>query len=59
MSYPGAALGALFVGLLESFTAFWDSTFKEVVVFAVLVPVSFSGALCCRGADEDAEEDEL
>lgn len=39
VSYPGAVLGALAVGQLESFTAFWNSSLKEVVVFAVLVPV--------------------
>ena len=32
-SYPAAALGALFVGLLESFGSFWASAFKEVIVF--------------------------
>jgi branched-chain amino acid transport system permease protein len=38
-SYPGAALGALFVGLLESFGAFWASAFKEVIVFTFILPV--------------------
>ena len=34
-SYPAAALGAVFVGLLESFGSFWASAFKEVIVFTV------------------------
>ena len=38
-SYPAAALGALFVGLLESFGSFWASAFKEVIVFTVIIPV--------------------
>ncbi|TAL65562.1 MAG: branched-chain amino acid ABC transporter permease [Burkholderiaceae bacterium] len=38
-SYPGATLGALFVGLLESFGSFWASAFKEVVVFTAILPV--------------------
>jgi branched-chain amino acid transport system permease protein len=38
-SYPGAALGALFVGLLESFSSFWASAFKEVIVFTAIIPV--------------------
>lgn len=38
-SYPGAALGALFVGLLESFGSFWASAFKEVIVFTLILPV--------------------
>jgi branched-chain amino acid transport system permease protein len=59
VSYPGAALGALFVGLLESFTAFYDSAFKEVVVFAVLVPILILRSVLVPGADVDAEEDEL
>ena len=39
VSYPIAALGALFVGVLESFASFWSSAFKEVVVFGLLIPV--------------------
>ena len=38
-SYPAAALGALFVGVLESFGSFWASAFKEVIVFTVILPV--------------------
>ena len=38
-SYPAAALGALFIGLLESFGSFWASAFKEVIVFTVILPV--------------------
>jgi branched-chain amino acid transport system permease protein len=38
-SYPMTALGAVFVGLLESFASFWNSAFKEVIVFALLIPV--------------------
>jgi branched-chain amino acid transport system permease protein len=38
-SYPAAALGAIFVGLLESFGSFWASAFKEVIVFTLILPV--------------------
>jgi branched-chain amino acid transport system permease protein len=38
-SYPLAAAGSLFVGLLESFSSFWASDYKEVVVFMSLIPV--------------------
>ena len=38
-SYPAAALGALFVGVLESFGSFWASAFKEVIVFGSIIPV--------------------
>lgn len=51
-SYPLAAAGALLVGLLESFSGFWASEYRSVIVFALLVPVlvwlSLSG-----GAVED------
>ena len=38
-SYPQALLGALAVGLLESFGSFWASAFKEVIVFTAILPV--------------------
>ena len=61
VSYPGAALGALFVGLLESFTAFYDSSMKDVAVFAVLVPVLILRSLLpgATRAGETEEQEEL
>ena len=38
-SYPLAAAGALLVGLIESFSSFWASAFKEVIVFTLIIPV--------------------
>ena len=38
-SYPGALLGALAVGVIESFGSFWASAFKEVIVFTIILPV--------------------
>jgi branched-chain amino acid transport system permease protein len=38
-SYPLALFGALAVGLLESFSSFWASSFKEVIVFSSILPV--------------------
>jgi branched-chain amino acid transport system permease protein len=38
-SYPQALLGAMLVGLLESFGSFWASAFKEVIVFSSILPV--------------------
>ncbi len=38
-SYPLALVGALAVGLLESFSSFWASSFKEVIVFSSILPV--------------------
>jgi branched-chain amino acid transport system permease protein len=39
VSYPVAAGGALLVGLIEAFSAFWASTYKEVIVFTLIIPV--------------------
>jgi branched-chain amino acid transport system permease protein len=38
-SYPLAAAGSLLVGLLESFSSFWASAYKEVIVFTLIIPV--------------------
>ena len=48
-SYPLALVGALGVGLLESFGSFWASAFKEVIVFA-LDPAGAAVALAARPA---------
>lgn len=39
ISYPIAATGALFVGILEAFSSFWASAYKEVIVFTLIIPV--------------------
>lgn len=38
-SYPLALAGALLVGLLEAFSSFWASAYKEVLVFTMIIPV--------------------
>lgn len=38
-SYPITAIGAIFVGILEAFSSFWASQYKEVIVFALIIPV--------------------
>jgi branched-chain amino acid transport system permease protein len=58
VSYPGTAIGAILVGLLESFASFWNSSLKEVVVFSVLIPVLLWRSLSLSQVDEeDAEVD--
>lgn len=52
-SYPGALIGALFVGIVESFGAFWASAFKEVIVFTLILPVLLIRSL--RGGHSDEE----
>jgi branched-chain amino acid transport system permease protein len=56
-SYPMTALGAVLVGLLESFASFWTSAFKEVVVFGILIPVLLWRSLSLAAAEEE-ETDE-
>ena len=55
VSYPVTAIGAISVGLLESFASFWNSAFKEVIVFSILIPVLLWRSLTL---DEDEEEAE-
>ena len=38
-SFPLALSGALLLGVIESFSSFWASAFKEVIVFTVILPV--------------------
>jgi branched-chain amino acid transport system permease protein len=52
-SYPLAMAGALLVGLLESFSAFWASAFKEVIVFTLILPVLLWRSLKSRHVEED------
>lgn len=52
-SYPAAAAGALLVGLLESFSSFWASAFKEVIVFTLIIPVLLWRSLATRRVDEE------
>lgn len=52
-SYPVAAAGAILVGLLESFSSFWASAFKEVIVFTLIIPVLVWRSLTTRHIEED------
>ncbi|HWK83157.1 MAG TPA: branched-chain amino acid ABC transporter permease [Caldimonas sp.] len=54
-SYPAAALGALLVGALESFSSFYASAFKEVIVFTLIIPVLLWRSFQ-RGHHDDEEE---
>ena len=52
-SYPLAAAGAVLVGLLESYSSFWASAFKEVIVFTLIIPVLLWRSLASRGVGEE------
>jgi branched-chain amino acid transport system permease protein len=55
VSYPLAAAGALLVGLLESFSSFWWSAFKESIVFTLIIPVLLWRSLKTRHIEEEEE----
>lgn len=52
-SYPGALLGALFVGIVEAFGSFWASAFKEVIVFTLILPILLWRSLQSGHSDEE------
>ena len=52
-SYPVAAAGAVLVGLLESYSSFWASAFKEVIVFTLIIPVLLWRSLTSRHVEEE------
>ncbi len=52
-SYPMALIGALGVGVVESFGSFWASAFKEVIVFTLILPVLLWLSLRSGHSDEE------
>ncbi len=52
-SYPLAAAGAVLVGLLESYSSFWASAYKEVIVFTLIIPVLAWLSLTSSHGDEE------
>lgn len=55
VSYPLAAAGAVLVGLLESYSSFWASAYKEVIVFTLIIPVLLWRSFASPHAEEDEE----
>jgi len=51
-SYPLAALGALFVGLVEAFASYWASAFKEMIVFTLVLPILLWRSLASGHSEE-------
>lgn len=39
VSFPLGAAAAILVGLVESYASFWASSYKEVIVFTIIIPV--------------------
>ena len=55
VSYPIAAAGAVFVGLLEAYSSFWASAYKEVIVFTLIIPVLLWRSFTTHHIEEDEE----
>ena len=53
ISYPIAAAGSLLVGILESFSSFWASSYKEVIVFTLIIPVLVWRSFSHRQMDDE------
>jgi branched-chain amino acid transport system permease protein len=53
VSYPVAAVGAVLVGLLESYSSFWASAYKEVIVFTMIIPVLLWRSLTTHHVEEE------
>jgi branched-chain amino acid transport system permease protein len=59
VSYPATVVGAILVGLFESYASFFDSALKEVIVFGSLIPILLWQSFARRGGvEEEIEEEE-
>ncbi len=55
VSYPLTAIAALLVGGVEAFSSFYASNFKEVIVFALLIPVLLLRSLASPSSEEEKD----
>ena len=53
VSYPLTAAAALVVGIVEAFSSFYASNFKEVIVFTLLLPVLILRSLATPEVEEE------
>ncbi len=54
-SYPATALAAIVVGIVEAFSSFYASNYKEVIVFTLIIPVLLVRSLAHPALDDEAE----
>ena len=55
VSYPLTAIAALMVGIVEAFSSFYASNFKEVIVFTLLIPVLLLRSLAAPAVEEEKD----
>jgi branched-chain amino acid transport system permease protein len=56
VSYPLTAIGALAVGVVESFASFWSGALKDVIVFSLLIPVLLARSFFSTHVEDEEEE---
>jgi branched-chain amino acid transport system permease protein len=54
-SYPLAAAGAILVGVMEAFSSYWASPYKEVIVFTLIIPVLLWRSLTTTHVEEEED----
>lgn len=54
-SFPMAAIGSIAVGLVEAFSMFWASDYKEIIVFTLIIPFLLWKSLTTRQTEEESE----
>lgn len=55
VSYPLTAVAALMVGIVEAFSSFYASNYKEVIVFTLILPVLVLRSLSAPAVDEQKD----
>jgi len=55
VSYPLTAIAALAVGMVEAFSSFYASNFKEVIVFTLILPVLVLRSLAAPAVEEEKD----
>ena len=54
-SYPVTAVAALVVGIVEAFSSFYASDYKEVIVFTLIIPVLMLRSLSAPAVEEEKD----
>ncbi|MFT0878177.1 branched-chain amino acid ABC transporter permease [Rhodopseudomonas sp. G2_2311] len=55
VSYPLTAIAAIVVGIVESFSSFYASNYKEVIVFTLILPVLVLRSLAAPAVEEEKD----
>lgn len=55
VSYPLTAVAAIVVGIVESFSSFYASNYKEVIVFTLILPVLILRSLAAPAVEEEKD----